>query len=110
MSRSHLIVRLLAIVLLGSLMAGSLMTPAAGSHAAAGDAGPPRPVLQAGASPLPGICSESNRFGFGLRGWTIAGYDVTPLQAGWYHNFGTIPAPERPGGMAYVQTIRLSPD
>ncbi|MGD8518279.1 MAG: CARDB domain-containing protein [Anaerolineae bacterium] len=110
MSRSHLIVRLLAIVLLGSLMAGSLMTPAAGSYAAAGDAAPPRPALQAAASPLPGICSESNRFGFGLRGWTIAGYDVDPLQAGWYHNFGTIPAPERPGGMAYVQTIRLSPD
>ncbi len=59
--------------------------------------------------PLPGICSESDRFGVAVAGW-IGGYDVQPLHAGWYHNFTILTFPPRPNGMQYVQTIRLADD
>jgi len=56
---------------------------------------------------LPGICSESDRFGVAVAGW-IGGYDVGPLHAGWYHNFTIAGFPLQPAGMWYAQTIRLS--
>ena len=59
--------------------------------------------------PLPGICSESDRFGVAVVGW-IGGYDVEPLHAGWYHNFTTSTSPPHPAAMRYVQTIRISDD
>jgi hypothetical protein len=100
------------------MIAGSLTRSAAdnpdspppSSLPVSSDAPAVRPDLQASAPLLPGICAESDRFGFGLKGWSIAGYDVESLHAGWYHNFGAIVAPERPGGMAYVTTIRVHKD
>ena len=54
--------------------------------------------------------SDSERFGVGLAGPAeeISRYDVTQLQAGWYTNWGAALHPPHPGGMEYVQTIRLS--
>lgn len=57
--------------------------------------------------PLPGICSESDRFGVAVAGW-IGDYDVGQLHAGWYHNFAISAIPPRPAQMWYAQTIRIS--
>ncbi|MFC2015594.1 CARDB domain-containing protein [Chloroflexota bacterium] len=59
--------------------------------------------------PLPGICSDSDRFGVAAS-WQIASYAVGQIHAGWYHDFKTNGDPARPDGMVYVQTIRLSDD
>lgn len=61
------------------------------------------------APPLPGICSESDRFGVAVVGSTW-GYDVAQLHAGWYHNFTVQGAPLRPNNMWVAQTIRVSKD
>jgi len=60
-----------------------------------------------GLSPLPGICSESDRFGVAVAG-SLDGYDVSLLHTGWYHSFTVASFPPRPAGMWYAQTIRLS--
>jgi hypothetical protein len=60
--------------------------------------------------PLPGICSESDRFGVAMSSSNINDYNVGILHAGWYHNFGRITHPLHPYGMTFVQTIRLSDD
>ena len=61
------------------------------------------------APPLPGICSESDRFGVAVAG-SVWGYDVAQLHAGWYHNFTVQASPLKPNGMWYAQTIRVSKD
>ncbi len=93
MARPQFIARLLVLLALLGLNTSSLaFDPEAGQ--------PP---------PLPGICSESDRFGVAVAGW-IGGYDVAQLHAGWYHNFATSLSPPHPAGMKYIQTIRLSDD
>lgn len=70
-----------------------------------------RPAAAAGgtpASPLPGICSESDRFGLATTGRQILEYDVSLLHAGWYHNFRIEGGAPRPADMSYLQTIRIS--
>lgn len=69
------------------------------------------PIAHADGSPppLPGLCSESDRFGVAVAGW-IGGYDVAPLHAGWYHSFTILTFPPHPAGMQYVQTLRLADD
>jgi hypothetical protein len=57
---------------------------------------------------LPGICSQSDRFGFSTEHDQILHCDPTPLYAGWYHNFGIWATPPHPADMAYAQTIRIS--
>ncbi len=50
---------------------------------------------------------DSERLGFGvLRG--IQNYDVTPLQAGWYVNWGAAAEATHPAGMDFAQMIRTS--
>ena len=47
------------------------------------------------------------RFGVGAPS-DIARYPVNQLRIGWYTNWGTAPQPVRPGGIEYLQMIRLS--
>lgn len=58
--------------------------------------------------PLPGICSEGDRFGLWDNAARIAQYDVAGLHARWYTGFDLRADPHLPAGMAYVQTVRLS--
>jgi len=53
--------------------------------------------------------SDNERFGVGLAGGaeTLSQYDVTQLHAGWYLNWGTALHPPHPGGMEYVQNVRI---
>lgn len=70
------------------------------------------PIIGYGADdelPLPVLCSESDRFGVAAAG-QISGYDMPQLNARWYHNFTTVLSPLHPGGMDYVQVIRLADD
>jgi hypothetical protein len=62
--------------------------------------------------PLPGVCSESDRFAVGhdRSGRPIDAYEVGVLQAGWYTDFGVAVDPPRPAGMGYVQVVRVSDD
>ena len=61
--------------------------------------------------PLPGICSDSDRFGVAAMPYSpIGAYRVDQLHAGWYHDFFGDASPSRPNGMVYVQTLRLSDD
>jgi hypothetical protein len=83
--------------LLGGVACGCILSSLTVAHAAAG------------APPLLGICSESDRFGVAVAGW-IGGYDVAQLHTGWYHNFALSGSPLHPDGMRYVQTIRVSDD
>jgi hypothetical protein len=50
---------------------------------------------------------DNERLGFGVTKG-IQFYDVTPLKAGWYVNWGTSPVASHPGGMDYAQLIRTS--
>jgi hypothetical protein len=59
--------------------------------------------------PWPRTCPASDRFGVAVVGW-IGDYDVTQLDAGWYHSFTILGDPPHPSGMGYVQTIRISDD
>lgn len=74
--------------------------------------GPSRPAV-AGVSPtpetsvLPGICSDSDRFGIATVQHRVELYDVGRLHTGWWSNFWVEEAPPRPAEMAYVQLVRL---
>lgn len=47
------------------------------------------------------------RWGVGVSSGSISRYDVEPLRLGWYVNWKAQPDPPRPGGIEYVQMIRL---
>ncbi len=87
---------LLAIVI---LLAGARAAP----PAAAAEATPSPPIL-------PGICSDSDRFGLATTGAQILEYDVAQLHAGWYMNFGVLAGAPRPADLTFFQIIRLSDD
>jgi hypothetical protein len=57
-----------------------------------------------------GVCPESDRFGVAVAGAGIEDYDVGQLHAGWYHSFALLASAPHPGGMGYVQTVRISDD
>ena len=46
------------------------------------------------------------RFGIGAP-WDVARYPVNQLRIGWYTNWGATLQPARPGGVEYLQMIRL---
>jgi len=46
------------------------------------------------------------RFGIGAP-WDIVRYPVNDLRIGWYTNWGSTPRPDRPGGIEYLQMVRL---
>ena len=60
--------------------------------------------------PLPGICSESDRFGVWAVGRRIDSYDVGRLHAGWYTTWTVEEEPPHPAGMTLVQLVRISAD
>jgi hypothetical protein len=47
------------------------------------------------------------RWGVGVASGPISRYDTGPLRLGWYLDWRTQANPPRPGGVAYVQMIRL---
>jgi hypothetical protein len=57
--------------------------------------------------PWPRTCPETDRFGFSLAINWIEDYSTDQLNAGWYHSFGLLSAPAYPGGIGFVQTIRV---
>lgn len=71
---------------------------------------PPATFAQSYVQPLPGICSESDRFGVSTGSLVIDVYDVKQLRAGWYHSFQPLEFPQRPAGLVYAQVVRLSQD
>jgi len=48
------------------------------------------------------------RFGAGQKCHTVVSYNVSSLNLGWYLSWGTQASPPRPGGMEYVQMLRVS--
>jgi len=58
---------------------------------------------------FPPYPSANERFGVGVAGG-LSGYDVSPLHAGWYINWGTSANPAHPDGWEYAQIIRLKSD
>jgi len=60
--------------------------------------------------PLPGVCSESDRFGVWHPRDGIETYDVGRLHLGWYTTFTVDANPSHPAGLNFVQLIRLSDD
>lgn len=48
------------------------------------------------------------RFGVGQVYRPLMSYDTSSLHLGWYLDWGTQIAPPRPGGIEYVQTLRVS--
>jgi hypothetical protein len=61
--------------------------------------------LQPAGTPL--YPSDNERLGFGVtRG--IENYDVSPLRAGWYVNWGTAPQAAHPAMLDFAQIIRTS--
>jgi hypothetical protein len=60
--------------------------------------------------PLPGVCTERDRFGVWDNAHHIDRYDVGLLHAGWYTGYWVQADPVRPAGMAFVQLVRLSED
>lgn len=87
------------------LLASVILLAAAHSAApaAAAEATPSPPIL-------PGICSESDRFGLATTGVQVLKNLVEQLHAGWYVNFTVLAGAPRPADMSFVQTIRLSDD
>jgi hypothetical protein len=73
---------------------------------------PAQGAAESAAAPLPGICSDADRFGFGKDklGNPIDSYDMEALHAGWYTDFGVDAAPMLLAGLRYVQVIRVSDD
>ncbi len=69
-------------------------------------------AVRSESQPLPGICSDADRFGFGRDklGNPIDTYDIGALHAGWYTDFGVEAAPVLLAGLRYVQVIRVSDD
>ena len=59
--------------------------------------------------PWPGFCYERDRFGFWDVGNRIDAYDVGLLHAGWYNHYTVIEEPSHPGGMRFVQLVRIYP-
>ncbi|MEE8391596.1 MAG: hypothetical protein V3S14_12480 [Anaerolineae bacterium] len=51
---------------------------------------------------------ERSRWGIGVTRGPISRYNVDPLRLGWYLDWRAQANPPRPGGVAYVQMIRLS--
>lgn len=51
--------------------------------------------------------SENERLGFGVTKG-IQNYDVSPLHAGWYVNWGTAPQTAHPAGLDFAQIIRTT--
>ena len=75
-------------------------------------AGPSQPAAAgvwptAAAPVLPGICSDSDRFGIPTVQHQVEQYDVGQIHTGWWSNFWVEAAPPRPADMAYVQIVRL---
>jgi len=60
--------------------------------------------IAAGAPVYP---SDNERLGFGVT-QGIENYDVSPLRAGWYVNWGTAPQAAHPAGLEFAQIIRVS--
>jgi hypothetical protein len=48
------------------------------------------------------------RWGIGVAIGPISRYNIEPLRLGWYLDWQTRTAPPRPGGIAYIQMLRLS--
>ncbi len=84
-------VSLLLVLILGSLV---------GTRVSAADALPP------GATAL--YPSPNERFGFGVLDG-IDNYDVVPLDAGWYQNWGPNEDASHPDGLLAAHSIRVSP-
>ncbi|MBC7234516.1 MAG: DNRLRE domain-containing protein [Chloroflexi bacterium] len=55
--------------------------------------------------------SDRWRIGFGCANQNgyVNEYDISRLCAGWYHSWGRMQEPPRPGGIDYIQHIRVSP-
>jgi len=87
---------LVGLALLLVLILGGLGGPAAEGMAPA-----------AAAPVLPGVCSDSDRFGIASVQHRVESYDVESLHTGWSSNFWVEAAPPRPADMAFVQIIRL---
>ncbi len=47
------------------------------------------------------------RWGVGVAGGPISRYNIQPLRLGWYLDWRARPEPPRPGGIEYVQMVRL---
>ena len=60
-----------------------------------------------GLSATPLFPSDNERLGFGVT-QGIENYDVSPLKAGWYVNWGTAPQAAHPAGLDFAQIIRTS--
>jgi len=100
---------ILVMSVLGLLLLFSGRPGAAGPAAAAAPAGPdaPRstylPLVLDDYLPATGrLC----RYGIGAP-WNIANYPVNRLHIGWYTDWGTALNPSRPGGIEYLQMVRL---
>jgi hypothetical protein len=60
-------------------------------------------VMASYAPPESRLC----RFGVGAP-WDVARYPVNQLRIGWYTDWGARLHPDKPGGIAYLQTVRLA--
>ena len=49
------------------------------------------------------------RFGVGKVYHPVISYNVSSLNLGWYVDWGTRTSPSRPGGVEYVQVLRVNP-
>jgi len=63
------------------------------------------PGLVAAGTPV--YPSDNERLGFGVT-QGIENYDVSPLHAGWYVNWGTAPTAAHPAGLEFAQIIRVT--
>lgn len=100
-----------AFLLLGTVMLGSAVGAAQLQHA-------PQAVQQEAAAAgaqttlhLPLVSDDSTpllcRFGVNVLG-SISNFDYLALRSGWYSSYNASEAPERPGGVEFVQTIRFT--
>ncbi len=77
----------------------------------AGASRPARPAAEFAGStvflPLVRNGALSYRLGYGAQG-SVAGYaDLQSLKAGWYLNWTVQVRPERPGGLEFVQNVKV---
>jgi len=63
----------------------------------------PYPSYASGDFFLPPYLSDSERMGYGK----ASSHDTTPLNAGWYLDWGAASPPAHPNGAEYVRTIYL---
>jgi len=75
---------------------------------------PPTPIPSPSPSPIHTVAPPSTdlwqsraRWGVGVATGSIEHYNVEPLRLGWYVDWNTNPSPARPGGVVYVQMLRL---